>query len=74
MKNTQAHFELITTCSAALGGGVVSAAVSWFSPWKEWTAEAGLGVAILCAVTAVTIHLLVRELGKAEEEGFFRRK
>ena len=71
--NSELRFEIMTTCCAALGGGLVAAAVSWFSPWKEWTAEVGLGVGILCCVTAVAFHLLVRELGKAEKEGYFRR-
>lgn len=62
------RFEIISTCCAALGGGLLSAVVSWFSPWKAWTPEAAVSIGILFGLTAVMFHLLVRGLVKMAVE------
>lgn len=57
-----------TSCSVALGVGFLSAAISWFSPWKEWTAEVAISVGFLFGISTWIFNLLTCELDTLEIE------
>lgn len=57
-----------TSCSVALGVGFITAAISWFSPWKEWTAEVAISVGFLCGISTWLFNLLTCELDTLEIE------
>lgn len=71
--DAELRFEIISSCCAVLGGGVLAAVVTSLSPWNAWTTEVAVTIGILCGLIAVVVHMLVREMCQVEIERHIKR-